>query len=90
MAWLVEHAALLVDLRYVGKARGAAWSRTRGRNFNQRIICYDAKVLYKLCLKGPISASARDMGARWVEATFLVITGRETYTSFTTLWAAPM
>ena len=53
ISWLVEHAALIINVRVKGSDGLTAWARVRGRAFNQRLMASGEKVLYKLPMKGP-------------------------------------
>ena len=46
-AWLVQHAALLINVCAVGEDGKTAWKRLRGRDFGQRLIGFGESVLYK-------------------------------------------
>ena len=69
--WLLEHCCMILNTRVRGNDGQTAWSRVKGRAFNQRILCYAEAVLYKLPTKGPKSAPDGNMGARWLDGTFV-------------------
>ena len=71
MPWLLEYAALLLAVRYVGSDGKTAWCRARGRNFGCSGLNFAELVLYKLPAKGPMHDPDGNMGARWAEAVFL-------------------
>ena len=53
--WLIEHAALLLNVKSRGQDGLTPWARVRGRPFSQQLLCYAEQVLYKLPPKGPLS-----------------------------------
>ena len=65
--WLIEHTALLLNVKGRGQDGFTAWARVRGRPFSQQLLCYAEQVLYKLPPKGPLSQPDGNMGARWLE-----------------------
>ena len=71
VAWLLEYAALLLTVRYVGTDGRTAWGRTRGRNFRMDAMNFAEMILYKLPMKGPLHDPDGNMGAQWAEAIFL-------------------
>jgi hypothetical protein len=64
MAWLMEHAALLLNVTVRGEDGLTPWGRVRGRAFNQRLFGYGGSVIAKLPLKGPQHDADGNMGAR--------------------------
>jgi len=69
--WLLEHTCLLINARVKGPDGLTPWSRVRGRAFNQRLLCFGEKILYKLPSKGPMHDPDGNIGTRWLEAVFL-------------------
>jgi len=45
--WLLEHTCLLLNARVKGVDGLTPWSRVRGRAFNQRLLCFGERILYK-------------------------------------------
>ena len=62
--WLVEHTALLLNVKRRGHDGLTPWARVRGRPFSQQFLCYAEQVLYKLLSKGPLSQPDGNMRAR--------------------------
>ena len=71
MPWLLEHTALLLNVKTRGQDGLTAWARVRGRPFSQQLLCFAEQVLYKLPSKGPLSQPDGNMGANWLDGTFL-------------------
>ena len=71
ISWLVEHAALIVNVRVKGSDGLTAWARVRGRSFNQRLMAFGEKVLFKLPSKGPHADPDGNMGTKWSDGVFL-------------------
>ena len=69
--WLLEHTCLLFNVRVKGPDGFGAWARVKGRAFNQRLLGYAERILYKLLVKGPSSQPDGNMGTRWADAVFL-------------------
>ena len=69
--WLVEHTALLLNVKSRGQDGLTAWARVRGRPFSQQLLCYAEQVLYKLPSKGPLSQPDGNMGAVQSEGVFV-------------------
>ena len=69
--WLLMHTCLLLNAAVRGPDGLTAWTRCRGRSFNQKLLNFGEKVLYKLPTKGPLSAPDGNMGTRWREGIFL-------------------
>ena len=69
--WLLEHTALLLNVKTRGQDGLTPWARVRGRPFSQLLLCYAEQVLYKLPSKGPLSQPDGNMGAKWLDGTFL-------------------
>ncbi len=69
--WLLQHTCLILNVRSRGSDGLTAWERARGRPFNQRLVGFVEKVLYKLPSKGPQSKPDGNMGALWGDAVFL-------------------
>ena len=69
--WLLEYAALLLAVRYVGKDGKTAWYRARGRNFGCSGLNFAELILYKLPAKGPMHNPDGNMGSQWAEGIFL-------------------
>ncbi len=53
LAWLLEHACLIINAVVRGDDGLSAWTRARGRPFRQRRIGFCENCLYKLPVKGP-------------------------------------
>ena len=62
VAWLLEYAALLLTVRYVGADGRTALCRTRGRNFRMDVLNFAEMILYKLPMKGPPARSRWQYG----------------------------
>ena len=71
VSWLLEHTALLLNVRQKGADGLTSWERVRGRPFNQRLLSIFERVLYKLPMKGPQSRPDGNMGTKWADAVFL-------------------
>ena len=69
--WLIEHTALLLNIKSSGQDGLTPWARVRGRPFSQQILCYAEQVLYKLPSKGPLSQPYGNMGAQQFEGMFV-------------------
>ena len=69
--WLLEYTAMLINVRYVGSDGKTAWSRARGRSFGQNMLNFGEQVFYRLPSKGPLHDPDGNMGARWVEASYI-------------------
>ncbi len=69
--WLLQHTCLVLNVRCRGTDGLSAWMRARGRPFNQRLVGFAEKVLYKLPSKGPHSQPDGNMGALWADGIFL-------------------
>ena len=69
--WLLEHTCLLLNVRVKGPDGLTPWARVKGRAFNQRLLGYGERILYKLPVKGPSSQPDGNMGTRWADAVFL-------------------
>ncbi len=69
--WLLEHVCLLLNARVRGPDGLTSWARSRGRAFNQRLLGFGERVLYKLPGKGPRHDPDGNMGTGWLEAIFL-------------------
>jgi len=61
-AWLVEHAALLLNAKQVGEDGKTAWARLRGRDFGQKSLGFCEAVMYKQPPKGPQQDVGRQRG----------------------------
>ena len=64
VAWLVEHAALLLNAMQVGEDGNTAWARLRGRDFGQKLLGFCEAVMYKQPPTGPQHDVDGNMGAR--------------------------
>ena len=62
---------MLLNVKSRGQDGLTAWARVRGRPFSQQLLGYGEQVLYKLPSKGPVSQPDGNMGARWLDGTFL-------------------
>ena len=62
--WLLQHTAMLLNLRSRLPDGKAPWERARGRPFHQKILGFGELVLWKLPSKGPNSQPDGNMGAR--------------------------
>ena len=60
--WMLEHVCTIIDARQKGPDGLTAWSRVRGRPFNQRPVGFAEKVLYKLPMKGPSASPMATWG----------------------------
>ena len=69
--WLLEHTCLILNTTAVGPDGRTARTRVRGRKFSQRLLKFGEQVLYKLPVKGPLSAPDGNMGTRWREGAYL-------------------
>ena len=69
--WLLEHTCLILNARQKGTDGLSAWARVRGRPFNQRLLGFGEKVLYKYPMKGPHSQPEGNMGAKWGDGVFI-------------------
>ena len=69
--WLLEHTALLLNVRSRGSDGLTPWARVRGRAFGQQIIGFGEVVLYKTPTKGPRSQPDGNMGTKWLEGIFM-------------------
>ena len=69
--WLLQHTCLILNVRSRGDDGLTAWERARGRPFNQRLVGFVEKVMYKLPSKGPQSQPDGNMGALWADGIFL-------------------
>ena len=67
---LLEHTALLLNVKSRGQDGLTAWARVRGRPFSQQLLGYAEQVLYKLPSKGLLSQPDGNMGDRWPDGKF--------------------
>ena len=70
-AWLVEHAALLLNATQVGEDGKTAWARLRGRDFGQKLLGFCEVVMYTQPPKGLQHDVDGNMGARMFPGTML-------------------
>ena len=70
-AWLLGHTCMLLNARARGPDGLTAWQRIKGREFGQKLMGFLEAVLWKLPVKGPVSAPHGNMGARFMEGIFL-------------------
>ncbi len=71
VSWLLEHSALMLNIKSRGPDGITAWCRARGRPFGQKLLGFGEMVLYKLPSKGPQSKPDGNMGTRMLEGVFL-------------------
>jgi hypothetical protein len=69
--WLLEHTALILNVKSRGEDGLTPWARVRGRPFSQQLLCFAESVLYKLPSKGPLSQPGGNMGAKWLDGVFI-------------------
>ena len=69
--WLLEYAAMILAVTYVGPDGKTAWCRARGRNFKRSSLNFAELVIYKLPAKGPMHNPDDNMGSQWAEGVFL-------------------
>ena len=71
MAWLLEHACLVLTASVRGTDGITAWMRVRGRPFAQQMIGFGESVLYKFPSKGPKHAPQGNVGPLGDDGIFL-------------------
>ena len=71
IAWLMEHASLLLNALVRGTDGLTAWKRVRGRAFGQPLVGIGENVLYKHPTKGPRHNPHGNIGAQGGEGVFL-------------------
>ena len=71
ISWLMLHVCVVLNATVRGPDGLTAWARCRGRAFGQKLLNFGEAVLYKLPVKGPMSAPDGNMGTKWREGTFL-------------------
>ena len=71
IAWLMEHASLLLNALVRGTDGLTAWKRVRGRAFGQPLVGIGENVLYKHPTKGPRHDPHGNIGAQGGEGVFL-------------------
>ena len=69
--WLLEHTAMLLNVKCRGQDGLTPWQRVRGRPFNQPMLGFAEMVLHKLPPKDPKSGLDGNMGSRWGVGAFL-------------------
>ena len=71
IAWIIEHAAVLLNACCVGEDGKTGWSRARGRGFGQRLYGFGESVFWKPTAKGPQHNVAGNLGPRLYPGTFV-------------------
>ena len=71
IAWLMEHASLLLNAVVRGTDGLTAWKRVRGRAFGQPLVGIGESVLYKHPIKGPHHDPQGNIGAQGGEGVFV-------------------
>ena len=64
IAWMMEHASLLLSALVRGTGGLTAWKRVRGRAFGQPLVGLGENVLRKHPTKGPHHDPQGDVGAQ--------------------------
>ncbi len=71
IAWMMEHASLLLNAMVRGTDGLTAWMRVRGRSFGQPLVGLGEMVLYKHPIKGPRHDPEGNVGAQGGEGIFI-------------------
>jgi len=71
IAWVMEHASLLLNALVRGTDGLTAWKRVRGRAFGQPLVGIGENVLYKHPTKGPRHNPQGNVGPQGGEGVFV-------------------
>ena len=71
VAWLLEHACLVVNALVRGTDGMTAWMRVRGRAFGQQMVGFGESVLFRYPSKGPRHAPHGNVGPLGGDGVFL-------------------
>ena len=69
--WLLEHAAMVVDVRAVGTDGKTFWRRIKGRHLNMRRLGFGEQAVYKLASYGPQKAARGSSSANFKQGTYI-------------------
>ncbi len=70
-AWLLEHTAILLNIRARGEDGKTPWERARGRPFGLKLYGFGEQVFWRLPSKGPQHDEQGNMSARMLRGVFL-------------------
>ena len=69
--WLLQHMCTLLNVNGRGSGGLTCSERISGSMFNQLLLGFAEAVRYKLPTQGPRANLDDNMGARWLDVTFL-------------------